>query len=135
MSHITASVGRKTKSGMSDLLAQSHPGIRDRVSNVGEDQTEDIERGAEENHRADNRKVLIIDCVDRVAAETWNAEEAFHDKRPHEEKRDHGNGRRDDRERRIPENVEEENPGFGHSFRARCSHVILSDLLEEHRAV
>src|SRR5664279_6295088 len=87
------SVARKTSLGMrSWLLAQPDPWIGDGVRDVGQDQPDDVQRGADEYHRAHNGEILRVDGVDRVAAEPRDAEERFHDQRAQEEQWQHGHG-------------------------------------------
>lgn len=66
-------------SASSESDARIHPGIND----IGSNQADDVGEGAEKNHRAYDGKVLCPQSVDRIAPQTGNAEEAFHNEASH----------------------------------------------------
>jgi hypothetical protein len=54
---------------------------------------------------------------------------------PRKEERQHGDRAREDRQHRVAQHVPEQHHRLGEALRARGAHVVLADLLEEHRPV
>src|SRR5581483_4359968 len=80
-------------------------------------------------------EILRIDGVDRVAAEARNAEKGLHDQAADEEQRDHDDDAGENRDQGVFKHVPEQHARFRQPFRARGTHVILADLLEEKRPI
>ena len=76
--------------GMPKLKAavpQTHPGIHQGVGYIGQDQTDDVQKGAEKNHGPYDGKILVIDGVNGVTAQAGNTEKGLHDQAAHEQQR------------------------------------------------
>src|SRR5690606_36454873 len=82
-----ASVQRSTNLGMTSL--ETDTGIGQGVGHIGQDQPDDVEGRPQKDHGSHDGKVLRVDGIDGLAAQTGNAEEGFCDEASHEQQ---GNG-------------------------------------------
>src|SRR5262249_47432113 len=82
-------------------LFQTHPGVDQRVAQVGQDLAEDEGQGADVDHGAQGREVVVVDGVDGEGTEARDAEERLEQERAREEERDRDHHLRQDGNERV----------------------------------
>src|SRR5690554_1919274 len=127
------SVHRKTKLGMALLEPDSW--IDQRIGNIRQYQSHDVQGGAQEDHGADDGEILRVDRVYGVAAQAGNAKKRLRDKTAHEQQRDGGHGAREYRQHGITQHMPKEHDALSQAFGTRCTHIVLAGLFQKQGAI
>src|SRR5919108_5846419 len=114
-----ASAGGSVWVAVTAMSGEPDPRVDHRVEEVDQQVDEDEGRGHDQHAAADERVVARVDRLDGEAAEPRPGEDRFGEDRPAEEEAELQPDDRQDRDERVAERVDDDDPPVGEPLGAR----------------